>query len=107
MPCKQPATSSTLVLSTQGRGADGKEGVGRGASVPGLCSGSGSVSKTDQRGSIPRRPATTMEGAAEWPATGPEHPGGGAQPQRFDSSALLDSDGAYDVRRCHRLFNPV
>ena len=31
-----------------------------------------------------------LEGAAEWPATGPENPGRGAEPERFDPSAFLD-----------------
>lgn len=56
-----------------------------------------------ERGSIPRRPAT--EGAAEWPATGPENRGGGDEPQGFDSSAFLH--GAFDFRRGHRSFKAI
>ena len=110
-----PAALTTFVGSPPGR-SDALQATPDGFdsralhTIGSVLLGEQSVSKADEQRSNRCRPATrtegprlplrkgcpdaqplvrVLEGAAEWPATGPENPGRGTEPERFDPSAFL------------------
>ena len=100
---REPAFEAGDVGSTPARGTHGGRGVlvctprcergGNGfnplrSPITGCGSMAGHLARNQvNAGSIPA--TQTNESADEWSSTGPENRGGGAEPQRFDSSALV------------------